>query len=228
MLIAVSTAGIRLHRTIGKYYFCKNANGLLSGLKTQITTQCYEVQWKIYLASSETTPSLERLPSELHIPLQFHPLASNLLGIIRLLLPLTIGFCGIVALVHNQVLQSVVFLTAEVTLKNVLGALCVSLLRINRCSAHVRNHRVSASEGVGGITEWMVLRCWLWEPDITAVAAEMTRFQGLSDVFFDNNGTTGRVNEPGALKGYVSWATRYDQGKAEGVYLSSSWRSTPC
>jgi hypothetical protein len=62
----------------------------------------------------------------------------------------------------------------------------------------VRNHGVSASEGVLGIAERMVFWCWLGEPDVTAVAAEVARFESCGNVFFYDDGATGGVYEPGS------------------------------
>jgi len=46
----------------------------------------------------------------------------------------------------------------------------------------------------------MVLGCRLREPDVAAVAAEVAGFQGLGDVFLDDDGPTGGVDEPGAWR----------------------------
>lgn len=44
----------------------------------------------------------------------------------------------------------------------------------------------------------MVLGCGLGEPDVTAVAAELARLEGVGDVFLDDDGAAGGVDEPGA------------------------------
>lgn len=87
-------------------------------------------------------------------------------------------------------------LSTQVTLENSLGTVGISLLRIERSTGHVRNHSVSATEGVLGVAEWVVLGCWLREPDISSVAAEVAGFEGLGDVFLDDDGASGGVDEP--------------------------------
>ena len=89
-------------------------------------------------------------------------------------------------------------LSAQVTLQNTLSAICIALLRIERSARHVRHHGVSATEGVLGVAEGMVFGCWLREPDIASVAAEVTALQGLGDVFLNDDGAAGSVDEPGA------------------------------
>jgi len=89
-------------------------------------------------------------------------------------------------------------LSAQVTLQDALGAIGVSLLRIERGTGHVGHHGVSAAEGVLGVAERVVLGCWLREPDVTAVAAKVAALEGLGDVFLDDDGATCSVNEPRA------------------------------
>ena len=111
---------------------------------------------------------------------------------------LTIRLGSVISVVDNQVLRSVIVLSAQVALQDALGAIGVSLLRIERGTGHVRHHGVSAAEGVLGVAERVVLGCWLREPDVTAVAAEVAGLEGLGDVFLDDDGATGGVNEPRA------------------------------
>jgi hypothetical protein len=39
----------------------------------------------------------------------------------------------------------------------------------------------------------MVFWCWLREPDVAAVAAEVARREGFGNVFFDDDGAAGGV-----------------------------------
>lgn len=59
-------------------------------------------------------------------------------------------------------------------------------------------HGVSAAEWVLGVAQDVVFGCWLWEPDVASVAAEVARLEGFGDVFFDDDGTAGGVDEPGS------------------------------
>ena len=89
-------------------------------------------------------------------------------------------------------------LSGQITLQDTLGTIGVSLLRIERGTGHMRDHGVSAAEGVLGVAERVVLGCRLREPDVTAVAAEVAGLEGLGDVFLDDDGAAGGVDEPGA------------------------------
>ena len=73
-------------------------------------------------------------------------------------------------------------LSAEVALQDRLGTGGVSLLGIDTRSRHMRDHSVPASEWVLGVAERMVLWCWLREPDVAAVAAEVTGCEGVGDI----------------------------------------------
>jgi hypothetical protein len=44
----------------------------------------------------------------------------------------------------------------------------------------------------------MVLGCRLGEPDVAAVAVQMAGFEGFGDVFFNDDGAAGCVDEVGA------------------------------
>lgn len=44
----------------------------------------------------------------------------------------------------------------------------------------------------------MVLGGGLGEPDVSTVAAEVAGFEGVGDIFFDDDGAAGGVDEPGA------------------------------
>lgn len=112
------------------------------------------------------------------------------------LFPLSVGPRGVVALVDDQVLGPVVVLAGEVALEDGLGAGGVPLLRVDRRARHVRDHGVAAAPRVLGRPERVVPGRRLREPDVAAVAAEVTRLQRLGYVLLDDDGATGRVNQP--------------------------------
>lgn len=116
------------------------------------------------------------------------------------LLSLTIGLGGIVTLVDDQILRSVVFPSREVALQDGLGACGVSFLGIDGGSGHVRNHGVAASPWVLGSSEWVVTGCVLREPDVTSVSVELTGLEGLGDILLDDNGATSGVDEPSTCR----------------------------
>jgi hypothetical protein len=89
-------------------------------------------------------------------------------------------------------------LSRQVALQDALGAVGVSLLRVERRAGHVGNHGVSAAEGVLGVAQDVVLGRGLREPDVAAVAAEVAGLKGRGDVFLDDDGAAGGVDEPGA------------------------------
>lgn len=96
----------------------------------------------------------------------------------------------------DQILEPVVVLAAEVAGEDGLGAGGVALLRVDGRAGHVRHHGVAAAEGVLGVAERVVLGCRLRVPDVAAVAAEVAGLEGVGDVFFDDDGTAGGVDEP--------------------------------
>lgn len=112
------------------------------------------------------------------------------------LVTLAVSLGGVVTILDNEVLRPVVVLAAEVRLEDVLRAGGVPDLGVDRGTRHVRNSGVSAAPWVLGGTERVVLGSWLWEPDITTVAAELAALKRLSNVFLDNNGTTSGIDEP--------------------------------
>ena len=89
-------------------------------------------------------------------------------------------------------------LSAQIALQDRLGAVSVALLGVEGRARHVRDHGVAAAEGVLGVAERVVFRCGLREPDVAAVAAEVAALEGFGDVFFDDDGAAGGVDEPGA------------------------------
>lgn len=112
------------------------------------------------------------------------------------LLALTVGLGGIVTLVDDQVLRTVVLTAGEVAVENVLGTFGVADLSIDGGTGHVGNHSVTATPGVLGVAERVILGGGLGEPDITTVSTEVARLEGLGDILLDNDGTTGGVDEP--------------------------------
>ena len=99
---------------------------------------------------------------------------------------------------HNQILGLIVLPATKVAVEDGFGARRVALLRVDGRARHVRHHGVSAAEGVLGVTERVVLGGRLREPDVPAVAAEVAGCEGVGDVFFDDDGAAGGVDEPGA------------------------------
>lgn len=89
-----------------------------------------------------------------------------------------------------------VILSGKVGLKDLLRAVCVSLLRIDGSSRHVWNHGVTATPWVLRSAENVILWCWLWEPDITTVSAKVSRLECLGDILLDNDSAASGVDEP--------------------------------
>lgn len=116
------------------------------------------------------------------------------------LLALAIGLGGIVALVDNEVLGPVVLLAGEEAGKDGLGAVGVALLGVQRSTRHVRDHGVAATEGVLAGAQRVFGGSGLREPDVTTVAGEVAGLDGLGDVFLDDDGATGGVDEVRAYK----------------------------
>ena len=112
------------------------------------------------------------------------------------LLALAVSPGDIVTLVDDQILRAVVLTAGEVAVQDVLGALSIADLGIDRGTRHVGDHGVTATPRVLSVAEWVVLGGGLGEPDITTVAAEVTRLEGLSNVLLDNDSATGSVDEP--------------------------------
>jgi len=105
----------------------------------------------------------------------------------QLLLSLSVRLRHVVAILHDEVLGSVVVLASEVALENRLGSLGVSLLGVDRGTGHVRHHGVATAEGVLGVSQNVVLGRGLREPDVTTVAAKMSGLQGLGNVLLDDD-----------------------------------------
>lgn len=99
----------------------------------------------------------------------------------------------------NEVLGPVVVAPAEVGVENGLGAGGVALLGVERGTGHVGHGCVAGAAApvlVGGGAERVVLGRGLGEPDVTTVAAELAGGEGLGDVFLDDDGAAGGVDEP--------------------------------
>lgn len=95
----------------------------------------------------------------------------------------------------DEVLGPVVVLAAEVAGEDGLGAVGVALLGVEGGAGHVGDHGVAAAEGVLGCAERMLLGRGLGEPDVAAVAGEVAGLEGLRDVFLDDDGAAGGVDE---------------------------------
>jgi hypothetical protein len=116
-----------------------------------------------------------------------------------LLGPLAVGLGGVVTLVNNEVLRPVVLLLGEVGLEDGLGAGGVARLGVERGTRHVGDGGVSGGAApvlVGSGAERVVLGGGLGEPDVTTVAAELARGEGLSNILLHDDGATGGVDEP--------------------------------
>lgn len=111
---------------------------------------------------------------------------------------LAVRLGGVVTTRDDQVLGAVVELACQVRLENVLGAVSVALLRVQRGTGHVGHHGVAAAEGVLGVAQRVVLGRGLGEPDVTTVATELTGLESLGNVLLDDNGTASSVDEPRA------------------------------
>jgi hypothetical protein len=101
--------------------------------------------------------------------------------------------------VDDEILGPVVVAAAEVRVEDVLGALGVAGLGVERGTGHVRDGGISGGAApvlVGGGAEGMVLGGGLGEPDVTAVAAELAGGEGCGDVLLDDDGAAGGVDEP--------------------------------
>lgn len=127
----------------------------------------------------------------IHLP---HPSLLIRTTLPTILRPLSISLSSIITIRNNQILWSIIMLSAQVALQDRLCAIRVSLLGIQRRAGHVGHHGVSATEGVLGVAENVLFGCGLREPDVTAVAAEVAGFEGVGDVFFDDDGAAGGVD----------------------------------
>lgn len=99
---------------------------------------------------------------------------------------------------NNKVLRAVVLTAGEVRVQDVLRALGVADLRVDRGTRHVGDHGIATAPGVLSVAERVVLGRRLGEPDVTAVAAEVAGLEGLGDVLLDDDRAAGGVDEPSA------------------------------
>lgn len=113
------------------------------------------------------------------------------------LLALTVSLGGVVTLVDDQILRAVVLTAREVAVEDSLGTVGVTDLSVNGGTRHVGDHGVTAAPGVLGVAQRVVLGSGLGEPDITTVATEVARLEGLGDILLDDDSTTGSVDQPG-------------------------------
>lgn len=112
------------------------------------------------------------------------------------LLALAVRLGGVITIVDDKILRAVVVTAGEVAVQDALGAVGVADLSINRGTGHVGHHGIATTPGVLGVAERVVLGSGLGEPDITTVAAEVARLEGLGNVLLDNDSATGGVHEP--------------------------------
>jgi hypothetical protein len=112
---------------------------------------------------------------------------------------LAVSLSGVIPFVDDKVLWSIVLTASEIAVEDRLDAVSVTDLGIDRGARHVRNHGVAAAPWALDIAEWVVLGGGLREPNVTTISAKLTALDGFSDIFLDNDGTTGSVDEPSAL-----------------------------
>ena len=89
------------------------------------------------------------------------------------LVSLSVSFGSIITAVYNQIFWTIVVAAGEVAVKDALDACSITLLRVDGRAGHVRHHGIATTPWVLGIPQWMVLWCWLREPDITTIATEV-------------------------------------------------------
>lgn len=133
----------------------------------------------------------------------------------------TVGAGSVLTLVDDEVLRAVVVATGEVALQDSLGALGVADLGVDGGTGHVGNHGVSTTQRTGDVAERVVLGSGLREPDVTTVAAEVARLDGLSDVLLDDDGTTSGVDEPRACGSLVDDPRIGDKEEHTRLHLSN-------
>ena len=97
--------------------------------------------------------------------------------------------------------RPVVVAAGEVALENSLGTSCVALLSIDRSTGHVGNHGIAAAPWVLCISERMLLGSRLREPHVATITVELAGFESFGNIFLDNDGATGGVDEPCAWEG---------------------------
>lgn len=90
-------------------------------------------------------------------------------------------------------------LVCQIVLEDLLGAVRVARLGVERGARVVRHHSVSTAEGVLGRPQDVVLGRGLHVPDVTSVAGELTARERGGDVVFVTDGTARGVDEPCAL-----------------------------
>ncbi|KAH3661042.1 hypothetical protein OGATHE_005374 [Ogataea polymorpha] len=105
----------------------------------------------------------------------------------------------VLAVQQNDVLGPVVELLSEERLQDVLGALRVSDLGVNDRARVVRSHGIASTVLVGHGSPWVVLWSWLWEPHVSTVSSKLSALDGGCNVLGHADGTSGGVDEPGAL-----------------------------
>lgn len=94
-------------------------------------------------------------------------------------------------------------------------------MSVKRGTGHVGDGGVAAAVRVLGVAERVVLGGGLREPDVSTVAAELAGLEGFGDVFFDDDGAAGGVDEPGTCEVWLAFKSLGTRKIAE-VYLASS------
>lgn len=95
----------------------------------------------------------------------------------------------------DEVLGLVVLLSGQEAGEDALDTVGVALLGVDRGTRHVRDHGVATAEGVLAGAQRVVTGGGLREPDVTTVAGEVAGLDGLGNVFLDDDGATGGVDE---------------------------------
>lgn len=119
---------------------------------------------------------------------------------VKRLLPLAVRSGCVVTLVDNKILRPVIKAAREVAIQDGLGALGIANLGINGATRHVRNHGVATTPWVLGITERVVFGSGLREPNVSSVASQLARLEGLGDILLHDDGTASSVDKPSTLR----------------------------
>ena len=119
--------------------------------------------------------------------------------LLRVLLIVTVSLGSIMTVDTDDILGSVVLLSGKEDLKNVLGALGISSLGVDRGTGDMGSHGVTGTVLVSHRSPWVVLGGGLGEPDITTVTSELAAGESLSNILLDTDGSSSGVDEPSTL-----------------------------
>lgn len=97
---------------------------------------------------------------------------------------------------HDQIVRLVIKSARVVRVEDILRALGITDLSIDRATGHMRDHGVSTAPWALDIAERVVLWCGLREPNITTITTELARLDGFGDVLLDDDGSTSGVDKP--------------------------------